>query len=51
MRDKIKPSSSARTGNFYTTTKNKRLHPDKTETKKLDPVARTHVPYKESKIT
>jgi large subunit ribosomal protein L33 len=26
------------------------LHPDKMETKKFDPVARKHVPYKESKI-
>ena len=34
----------------YTTTKNKRLHPDKLETKKFDPVVRKHVAYKESKI-
>jgi large subunit ribosomal protein L33 len=50
VRDKIKLVSSAGTGHFYTTTKNKRLHPDKMETKKFDPVARKHVPYKESKI-
>jgi len=50
MRDKIKLVSSAGTGHYYTTTKNKRLHPDKMETKKFDPVARKHVPYKESKI-
>ena len=43
MRDKIKLISSAGTGHFYTTTKNKRLHPDKMETKKFDPVVRKHV--------
>jgi large subunit ribosomal protein L33 len=50
MRDKIKLVSSAGTGHYYTTTKNKRLHLDKMETKKFDPVARKHVSYKESKI-
>src|ERR1700675_1547493 len=50
MRDKIKLVSSAGTGHYYTTTKNKRLHPDKLETKKFDPVVRKHVAYKESKI-
>ena len=34
MRDKIKLVSSAGTGHFYTTTKNKRLHPEKVEIKK-----------------
>jgi len=43
MRDKIKLVSSAGTGHYYTTTKNKRLHPDKLETKKFDPVVRKHV--------
>ena len=38
------------TGHFYTTTKNKRLHPDKLEIMKFDPVVRKHVKYKESKI-
>jgi large subunit ribosomal protein L33 len=42
--------SSAGTGHFYTTTKNKRLHPEKMETKKYDPKARKHVLYKEGKI-
>ncbi|HIB97132.1 MAG TPA: 50S ribosomal protein L33, partial [Candidatus Thioglobus sp.] len=28
MREKIKLVSSAKTGHFYTTTKNKRLHPE-----------------------
>ncbi len=43
MREKIKLVSSAKTGHYYTTTKNKRLHPDKVEVKKFDPVVRKHV--------
>jgi large subunit ribosomal protein L33 len=50
MRDKIKLVSSAGTVHFYTTTKNKRLHPEKLEVKKFDPKARKHVTYKEAKI-
>ena len=50
MRDKIKLVSTAGTGNFYTTTKNKRLHPEKLEVLKYDPKARKHVNYKEAKI-
>ncbi len=50
MREKIKLVSSANTGHFYTTTKNKRNTPDKIEMKKYDPVVRKHVPYKEAKI-
>ena len=50
MRDKIKLLSTAGTGHFYTTTKNKRLHPEKLEVKKFDPTARKHVTYKEAKI-
>jgi large subunit ribosomal protein L33 len=50
MRDKIKLESSAGTGHFYTTTKNKRTKPDKLEMKKYDPVARKHVIYKEARI-
>ena len=50
MRDKIKLVSSAGTGHYYTTTKNKRTMPDKMEIKKFDPVVRKHVTYKESKI-
>jgi large subunit ribosomal protein L33 len=50
MRDKIKMVSSAGTGHFYTTTKNKRTTPDKLEMKKFDPVVRKHVMYKEGKI-
>ncbi|MGB0466798.1 MAG: 50S ribosomal protein L33 [Pontibacterium sp.] len=48
--DKIKLVSSAGTGHFYTTQKNKRNTPDKFEFKKYDPVVRKHVIYKESKI-
>ena len=50
MRDKIKLVSSAGTGHYYTTTKNKRLHPDKMEVKKYDPKVKKHVAYKEAKI-
>ena len=50
IRDKIKLVSTADTGHYYTTTKNKRTHPDKMEVQKYDPVVRKHVAYKESKI-
>ncbi|MCK9189069.1 MAG: 50S ribosomal protein L33 [Acidithiobacillus sp.] len=50
MRDKIKLVSTAGTGHFYTTTKNKKTKPDKLEMKKFDPKARKHVMYREDKI-
>jgi large subunit ribosomal protein L33 len=50
MREKIRMNSSAGTGHFYTTDKNKRTTPDKLEMKKYDPVVRKHVVYKEGKI-
>ena len=50
MRDKIKLVSSAGTGHYYTTTKNKRNQPEKIEIRKFDPVVRKHVAYKEAKI-
>ena len=50
MRDKIKLVSSAGTGHYYTTTKNKRIQPGKMEVKKYDPVVRKHVIYTEAKI-
>ena len=50
MRDLIKLESSAGTGHYYTTTKNKRNSPDKLEMKKFDPVIRKHVLYTEGKI-
>jgi large subunit ribosomal protein L33 len=49
-RDKIKLESTAGTGHFYTTDKNKRNMPDKMEIMKFDPKARKHVIYKETKI-
>ena len=50
MRDKIRLVSSAGTGHFYTTDKNKKNMPGKMEIKKFDPKARKHVMYKEAKI-
>ena len=50
MREKSRMNSTAGTGHFYTTDKNKRTTPDKLEMKKYDPVARKHVIYKEGKI-
>ena len=49
MRDKIKLESTAGTGHFSTTNKNKRTMPEKMEIKKFDPKARKHVIYKEPK--
>jgi len=49
-REKIKLVSTADTGHFYTTVKNKQNTPEKITMKKFDPVVRKHVDYKESKI-
>lgn len=49
-RDKIKLVSSAGTGHYYTTNKNKKNTPQKLEFRKYDPVVRKHVMYKEAKI-
>jgi large subunit ribosomal protein L33 len=49
-RDKIRLVSSAGTGHFYTTDKNKKNTPDKMEVMKYDPRVRKHVAYKEAKI-
>ena len=49
-REKIRLNSSAGTGHFYTTDKNKTNMPEKMEIKKYDPVVRKHVIYKEGKI-
>ena len=49
-REKIKLESSAGTGHYYTTSKNKRTMIQKMEIKKFDPKARKHVMYKEAKI-
>ena len=50
MREKIKLVSTAGTGYFYTTTKNKRKNPDKLKLKKYDPVVRKHVEFVEEKM-
>ena len=50
MREKIKLVSTAETGHYYTTTKNKRTMEGKLELKKYDPVVRRHVLYREDKI-
>ena len=50
MRDKIKLVSSAGTGFYYTTTKNKRTMTEKLVMKKYDPKVRKHVEFKEAKI-
>ncbi len=49
-REKIKLESSAGTGHFYTTDKNKKTTPEKLEMIKFDPTARKHVTYKETKL-
>ena len=49
-RDKIKLVSSAGTGYFYTTTKNKRTMTDKLRLKKYDPKVREHVEFVEEKL-
>ncbi len=50
MSEKIKLVSSAGTGYFYTTTKNKKNVTGKLKLKKYDPVVRKHVVFKESKL-
>ena len=46
----IKLESSAGTGFYYVTKKNPRTMTEKMGVKKYDPVARTHVEFKEGKI-
>ena len=50
MREKIRLVSSAGTGYFYTTMKNKRKTPEKIRLRKYDPVVRRHVEFVEAKI-
>ncbi len=50
MREKIRLVSSAGTGYFYTTTKNKRTKPEKLKKKMFDPKVRQHVEFVEAKI-
>ena len=49
-RDKIKLESTADTGYFYTTTKNRRTTTGKLEFMKYDPVVRKHVLFEETKL-
>ncbi len=48
-RDKVRMISSAGTGHFYTTDKNKKNTPGKMELKKYDPAVRKHAVSKERK--
>ena len=48
-RDIIQIESTGGTGYRYSITKNKRLHPDRVEYKKYDPVLRKLVIFKETK--
>lgn len=50
MREKIKLLSSAGTGFFYTTTKNKKRSNEKLKLKKYDPKVRKHVEFVETKL-
>ena len=49
-REKIKLESTAGTGYFYTTTKNRRTSTGKLELMKYDPKIRKHVLFKETKL-
>ena len=49
-REKIKLQSTAGTGHFYTTDKNKKTTPEKMLIMKFVPKARKHVEYKEMKL-
>ena len=49
MREKIKLVSSAGTGHFYTTDKNKSRTPDNIEMKKSNPKDKKHDIYKKEK--
>ena len=50
-RELIRLVSTANTGFFYVTNKNRKRTPDKLVFKKYDPVIRKHVEFKESKIS
>ena len=49
-REKIRMESSAGTGFFYTTMKNRKNTTSKIELMKYDPVVRKHVVFKETKL-
>lgn len=50
MREKIQLRSTAGTGYFYTTDKNKSKGAEKLKLKKYDPKARKHVVFEEKKL-
>ncbi len=50
MREKIKLESTAGTGHFYTTTKNKRTMPDKMEIQEVHPKAQARPLQGETKL-
>jgi large subunit ribosomal protein L33 len=50
MREKVKLVSTAGTGFYYTTTKNKKLSTEKLKFKKYDPKVRKHVEFVEEKL-
>lgn len=49
MRDIIKLVSTAGTGYFYSTTKNKKKSTERLELRKYDPKVRKHVVFRETK--
>lgn len=49
-REIVKMVSTADTGFFYTTQKNRKNSTEKLELKKYDPVAKKHVAFKEGKM-
>jgi large subunit ribosomal protein L33 len=49
-RELIKLESTADTGFFYVTVKNKKITKDKLVLKKYDPKVRKHVEFKETKL-
>lgn len=50
MRELVQMVSTAGTGYFYVTDKNKRNTPDKMKFKRYDPVVRKHVEFVEKKM-
>ena len=50
-RDKVRMISTAGTGHFYTTDKNKKTTTGKLQFKKYDPKVRKHVIFKEAKLS
>jgi|TARA_B100000959_G_scaffold284584_1_gene356673 large subunit ribosomal protein L33 len=45
----VQIESTAGTGYRYTITKSKKLHPERVEYKKFDPIVKKHVLFKETK--